>query len=244
MTQHPTGKKLVCLIVTLLLLFSVFASVSADGGHDPFEKEVGDYKVNLVVEEPVKAGSHEIVIKLRTEQGEPVDGASVQVEVAKEDDHAEEESDYESEEQKAGDHGSTKTTEKEDNHAEEETGVIESDEHDLAQPVTFESGHEPGEYHGSIDLPDDGEWEIIVHFEVDHEENVVHFPIEVQPVFSKAGILAGFLGVNVAAVAVAGVQKRNQIAQRKAAAMAKKDGVAKKADLAKSDTNPQTEREL
>jgi len=244
MAHHPTGKKFVYLIVTLLLLLSVFANVSADGGHNPFEKEAGGYTVNLVVEEPVKAGSHDIVIKLRTVKGEPVEGATVQVEGVKEDAHAEEENAHAGEEnthanehQMAGAHESMETTPKEDDHIEEMASETKSDEHNQAQPVTFEGGHEPGEYHGAIDLPEAGNWEIVVHFEVENEETAVHFPVEVQPGFSKAGILAGFLSVNLAAVAAAGLQKRKQAA-------AKKEGFAKKVDVGESITNNGAGREL
>ena len=246
MAQQPTGKKIVCLIVTLLLFFSVFTSVSADGGNNPFEKEAGGYKVNLVAEEPKEAGSSDIVIKLRTEQGEPVDGATVQVEVAEADGHAEEESDHASEDQKNNDdgHGSMETTQKVGDHMESKGSETQPDEHNKAQAITFETGNEPGEYHGTIDLPKAGNWVVTVHFEVDHEEYKVEFPVEVQPGFSKAGVLAGFLGVNVAVVASAAVQKRKQTAEKKAAAFAKKDGMAKKADVVESAGSIGTEKEL
>jgi len=202
----PTIKTISTFLAILVLLFAGPGTVSADGGDNPFEQEAGGYHINLVFDEPVKAGSNEIVVKLRTEHDKPIAGATVEVAVEQAESHAEEELAH------AGD-----STEMHHDEGAGETGTDtmesmghESDLHepDRAQKIVLEAGHEPGEYHGVIELPKTGDSKLSVHFQVEDAANMVIFPLEISSGFSKAGILVGFISVNIAAIVTAAILKR------------------------------------
>jgi len=215
MTPVWTGKKILCLVSTLLLLLTFFGNAHADGGDHPLEQEVAGYHVDLVIEEPVKVGENEVMVKLRSEEGASVDGAIVEIEVESSDGHVEEEEEVHAE--------VTESTMNMGNDVPSERTKQESvvDEHAMAEMVMLKTGHEPGEYQGSITLPKAGNWKVKVHFKHQDVETMASFPISIAADFSKTGIIGGFLSVNMAVVGTAAVLKRKTAAAKKAAAAMK-----------------------
>jgi hypothetical protein len=223
MTLIQTRKKISCLLTILLFLLVTVKTVSADEGHDPYEKESSGYIINLMVDDSLKVGNNEIAVKLRSEHGNAVEQAEVQVEVLLVDDHVEPEESHAVSEPKEASHGETKTEQKGNGHDDAKIVASGSDEHEKGQSVLFAAGHEPGEYHGEIDLPKSGSWRIVVHFDTDHKEDKVEYLVEVAPGYSKAGVLFGFLGVNLAAILSAGFNKRKTAAAKQSAARVVKE---------------------
>jgi hypothetical protein len=225
MTPFKERKKFSYLLMILLFLLVSVHTVSADEGHDPFEKKASSYIINLAAEETFKVGSNEIAIRLRSEHGDAVALAGVQVEVLPVDDHSEPKESQGDSKLKEPSHRETKIEQKSNGHDDENGTADESDEHGKGQAVIFVAGHKPGIYHGEIDFPNSGSWRIVVHFDIDHKEDKVEYLAEVAPGNSKAGVLFGFLSVNLVAILGAGFQKRKTSAAKKAVVGVVKEGV-------------------
>jgi hypothetical protein len=82
--------------------------------------------------------------------------------------------------------------------------------------VMLEPTMESGEYAGKLSIGKSGEWMFNVHFTVSGETTEVDFPVDIARTLGlNYAVLAGFLGINVAAIATAAVLKRKSVVIRK-----------------------------
>jgi hypothetical protein len=102
------------------------------------------------------------------------------------------------------------------------TGVMKpnepaADEHsEDILTIMLEPTMESGEYAGNLSFATSGEWMFNVHFTVNGETTEVDFPIDIARTLGlNYAILAGFLGINAAAIATAAVLKRKPVVVRK-----------------------------
>jgi hypothetical protein len=198
------------------LLFALPKTVLADGGTGGTEKEVNGYHVALIFGEPIKAGENQFHIQITDAMGMPVTNAEVKVSAM-----PTEGMEMATEVPAVGvmtsnSGGMDMATEA------PATGVMKpnkpaADEHsEDVLTVMLEPTVESGEYAGNLSFATSGEWMFNVHFTVNGETTEVDFPIDIARTLGlNYAILAGFLGINAAAIATAAVLKRKPVVVRK-----------------------------
>ena len=203
------------LIVTALIL-SFPQRVFADGGEGASEKEVNGYHIALIFVEPVKAGENQFHIQITDAMGMPVTNAEVKVSAM-----PTEGMEMATEAPSVGvmtsnSGGMDMATEA------PATGVMKpnepaADEHgEDILTIMLEPTMESGEYVGNLSFATSGEWMFNVHFTVNGETTEVDFPIDIARTLGlNYAILAGFIGINAAAIAMAAVLKRKPVVVHK-----------------------------
>ena len=215
MSKKLNGLITVWLIVATLL-FAFPKTVFADGGEGGNEKEVNGYHITLVFVEPIKAGDNQFHIQITDAMNMPVSNAEVEVsamptegmEMAT----------------KAPAVGVMTSNSSGMDMATEvpSTGVMKpnepaADTHSEENiTVMLEPTMESGEYAGKLSIGKSGEWMFNVHFTVSGETTEVDFPVDIARTLGlNYAVLAGFLGINGAAIATAVVLKRKSVVIRK-----------------------------
>ena len=196
-------KTLLLAVPLLLVLLTLPVSALADGGEDEFTQTVNGYQVTLVFDEPATVGENQIHVQVDDSQHMPVSNAEIEVNVAEaEEDHAEAESAADNDVADMTGMGGTT----------EQQAEAPSSEHDEVDAVTFEAGHESGEYAGEITIARPGDWAIRVHLTIQGEKMEVDFPLSIANPKSGSGILIGFLTLNAVILVAALVLKSKPVA--------------------------------
>ena len=198
-------------LIAVALLLAFPASVLADGGDGGSGKQVNGYHVKLVFVEAVKVGKNQFHIQILDAAGMPVPNAEVEVSAMPTEGMV-----METEAPAVGmmtsnSGGMDMATEV------PATGVMKpnkpaADEHsDETQTIMLNPAIESGEYAGEFSFSTSGEWMLNVHFTVNGETTEVDFPIEIVRSLSlNYAVLAGFFGINAAAVTAAAVLKKRK----------------------------------
>jgi hypothetical protein len=182
----------------LLVLLTLPVSAWADGGEDEFTQTVNGYEVTLVFDESATVGENQIHIQVGDSQHMPVSNADIEVSVVEsEGDHVEAESAADNEVSDMAGMGGDP----------EQQAEAPASEHAEADTVTFEAGHEKGEYAGEIAIDEPGDWAIRVHLTIQGETMEVEFPLTIAHPKSGSGILTGFLALNAVILVAALVLK-------------------------------------
>jgi hypothetical protein len=204
------------LLAVATLLFAFPKTVFADGGEGGTEKEVNGYRITLIFVEPVKSGENQFHIQITDAMGMPVTNVEVEVSAM-----LTEGMEMATEAPSVGvmtsnSSGMDMATEV------PSTGVMKPNEpaadvHSEENiTVMLEPTTESGEYAGNLSLDKSGEWMFNVHFTVNGETTEVDFPIEIARALGlNYAVLAGFLGINGAAIATAVILKRKSPVVRK-----------------------------
>lgn len=209
------------IVIALLLAFP--KTVLADGGEGGTEQEVNGYHIILVFTEPIRVGENQFHIQIADAMGMPVTNAEVEVSAMP----AEGMSEHDENEEVATEVPSTgvMTSNSDGMDMESEapaTGVMQpnepaADEHgEEVLTVMLEPTTESGKYAGELYFDASGEWMFNVHFTVNGETTEVDFPVEIaQTLGLNYTVLAGFFGINAAAIIVAATLKRKTVVVRK-----------------------------
>jgi hypothetical protein len=218
------------MIFTMTILLAVpLQGALADGAGEGIEKEANGYHIRLIFVESPKLGENEFHVQITDAMGMPVTKAEVGVIAMPEKVMSEHEEDT-----SADAHGSDSMsgmdmpTEEavptddmnsmsgmdmgnEPEASEPSTHGETQDSHeDEPTQIVLEAGHEPGEYSGHISFNRTGEWVFNVHFIVDGQLTEVEFPVSVEGLDAKYGILAGFVGINASVMTAAAIMKRKK----------------------------------
>lgn len=76
---------------------------------------------------------------------------------------------------------------------------------------SFVAGQTAGEYVGQVIFPNAGEWLLTVNYEVEGKEKNAMFDVNATRSVDTWIVLSGFLGVNLAVIATAGITKRKAL---------------------------------
>ena len=196
-------------IITILFAnpYTVLAN-EGDGRHQ-LEMEVNGYHVTLASQNDWAKGENTIVVTLVDGMGMPVRNTDVEILIApKSDGHAESEldtahgTDQQQDAMPGMDMGAAAT----------ETPDMPTHDEEIAEPISMTESDEHGMYMVETHLESSGEHDVHVMFHVNGEMLQADFIVEVPGTNSKAIVLWGFLVVNVALVASAGMlsQARKQ----------------------------------
>jgi hypothetical protein len=191
------------LIAALLLPRTVLAS----GATDLLEAEVNGYHVSLGFISEIKQGQNEFHLEIQDPVGLPAMPEDVRIGAV----FAEEEEEHVEESHNAGpsaDHAGMPGMEMDSQPAAQTEHDMSGSSHEELHLTVLEHGTEPGEFTGTLEFKEAGAWLVMVHFAAGDETLEVEFPISVAGGISRAGILAGILGLNVAIVTSAAITKR------------------------------------
>jgi hypothetical protein len=188
---------------------------------------------------PVLAGNNALTVQLRdAKTGKPLHDATVRVAIvapkhsptksdddhAKSDDHSATKKDDHA---KTDDHSATKKDDhaktddhsvtKKDDHAKTESqsagaknsGHDDGDTGHAGKPLT--AGKSEGDYVGQVMIPNAGEWLLTINYKVAGKEEMAMFAVNATRAPETWLVLGGFLGVNLAVIAIAGITKRQVV---------------------------------
>lgn len=79
--------------------------------------------------------------------------------------------------------------------------------------INLEGNHEMGQYMGTIDFTDSGEWMIKVNYTIDGKESVAEFNVNVADGSPNWYIIGGFLGFIAIIIVFAAINKRRKTAR-------------------------------
>jgi hypothetical protein len=191
------------LITALLLPRTALAS----GVIELLEAEVNGYQVSLGFISEIKRGQNEIHLEIQDLEGLPAMPEDVRIGAV----FAEEEEEHAEESHNAGpaaDHANMPGMEMDSQPAAQTEHDMSGSSHEELHLTVLEHGTEPGEFTGTLEFEKSGAWLVVVHFDTGEETLKVEFPIRVAGGYSRAGILAGILGLNMAIVSSAAITKR------------------------------------
>lgn len=202
-------------LALVMLVFTLPFSAQADSGEDPFTQTVHGYQVTLKFAEDLALGENQIHVQIHDATDLPVSDAAVAVSLvpAEEENHAvaQEPSGHD------GMSGMDEHSNEASGHDEMTDGTKSADAHGAAPHYEMQSvqlrpsHHEEGEYAGEIHIESTGDWILTVHFTLEGETLQAGFPLQLKS-SSRNVMLAGFLGVNILIVIVAGFLKKPKIA--------------------------------
>ncbi|MBI5303891.1 MAG: hypothetical protein HY868_17270 [Chloroflexi bacterium] len=193
-----------------------------------------EYQTQVTLMSPVIPGSNPITVQVRNIQtGKPLHDATVRVAVAanqrasiakddhtkttssshgstpethsavKKDDHANEQKDTHATAQVA-----SHANEKNVTHQAEAKNASHADEDAAHAGKPMTAGKTEGEYVGQVMFPNAGEWLLTVSYEIEGKEQTALFAVNAARSAETWLVLSGFLGVNLAVIATAGITKR------------------------------------
>lgn len=193
------------LFFIIAILFANPYTVLANEGDDghQLEMEVNGYHVTLASQNEWSKGANTIVVTLTDSMGMPVRNTEVELLIApKLEEHAEAESDSHGAEQQ---HDSMPGM---DMGAPAEETPVHDEE--IADPISMRESDEHGMYMVETHLESAGEHEVHVMFHANGEMFQADFVVEILGTNPRTIVLWGFVMVNVALVASAGMLSQAQ----------------------------------
>lgn len=76
--------------------------------------------------------------------------------------------------------------------------------------VDFKAGHEKGEYTGTLNFSDKGDWKIKINFTTESQEKMADFDVKVVSFRPNWFVIGGFLGAVVLIIIIAGISKNKK----------------------------------
>ncbi|MBI5653112.1 MAG: hypothetical protein HZC40_22110 [Chloroflexi bacterium] len=206
---------------------------------DATEIAQNEFQAQVTLMSPVLAGNNSITVQLRdAKTGKPPHDATVRVAVVaqkhsqtKDDDHAK--TTTSSHTAASDDHSNTKKDDHasapKDSHANEApkavahadenksshqtetktTSHADEDAGHAGKPLT--AGKSEGAYVGQVMIPNAGDWLLVVKSEIEGKAEMEMFAVNATRTQETWLVLGGFLGINLAVIATAGITKRQAV---------------------------------
>ena len=189
MTRNLLKNLLLAGAASLLILSSSGLALASGGDDAVFKKEVNGLTVELSFgPEHAKTGKNPLIIRLHNSKDEPVGNSQVRV---------------------------VASMPMEANKPASTGGHSTSDMGAKAEPQKMElrAGSAAGQYEGTVDFANEGEWLVKVSFANAAQQGEAEFTVDVDAAQSSPNwlVLGGFVGVIGAVVVVAGVRKRRPV---------------------------------
>ena len=207
-------KRLLHITLTLLIMIALVtvnpSSVLASEGDDKnaLEMEVNGIHITLASQNDWKKGENTIVVTLMDSMGMPVKSADVELLIApKSDEHAL----PEMEPVHGAEQGHSTMPGMDMGEPASAASVMPAHDEETAYPVSLMETQEQGVYIVETHLESSGTHEVNVMFHANGEMLQAEFVVEILEVLSKTIVLWGFVVVNAALIASAGILKRQSI---------------------------------